>query len=613
MNKSQKNLFVRIILSFIFGLVAWLLPAKGVWKLLVFLVPYFIAGRDVLKEALENILHGEIFGEALLMSIATVGALILGEYAEAVAVMVFFQIGALFESLAVEKSRDNITSLLDLRPEYVTVRREAKEYAVPAAEVAVGETVIIKPGERIPLDGILIDGNTTVDTSALTGESMPRSLSVGDSAVSGCMNLSGRITIQTTGTLSESTVSRILSLIESAADRKSHAEGLISRFAKYYTPCVVIGALLLALLPPIFVGNWIEWIRRGLIFLVVSCPCALVISVPLSFFAAIGGASRNGILIKGSEYLESLAKLKTVAFDKTGTLTQGRFSVSAIRPNNIDSQSLLLLAAAVEQHSTHPLAVSIVNACADCELLTAEAIAEHAGMGIEATVDGTKYFVGNLGLMSYAGLECLPVESAGTCVYVAKGTEYLGSIVLSDTIKPQADTALRNLQKLGITHTVLLTGDRKEAATQVADALQLSEYYAELLPADKVSRLEDLMNKGNTVAFVGDGINDAPVLTRADIGIAMGSLGSEAAIEAADIVLMDDNLMKLPHAIRIARKAMRIVKENIIFALLVKFTILLFSAVGVLGATGMWIAVFADVGVMVLSVLNALRAFFVKP
>lgn len=613
MTNEQKKIVLRILLCAALLLAALLVPLRGIWRLTVFLLPYLIIGWDVIWEAAEHLLHGKLFDEEFLMTVATVGAFVLGEYTEAVAVMLFYQIGELLQDIAIERSRTSVTALMKLRPDTASVMRNGTVTEVPVEDVSAGELLTVRPGECVPLDGILTEGTTSVDTSALTGESLPRDLNAGDTVLSGSVNLTGSIRLRVTGTYRESTVARILALMEQAADRKSRSENFITKFSKIYTPCVVIGALLLALIPSLIIGNAVEWIRRALIFLVVSCPCALVISVPLTFFAGIGGASGKGILIKGSEYLETLAALKTVVFDKTGTLTRGSFSVSAVHPVGISEEELLTIAAAAESASTHPLAVSIVSAAPSAiDRAQIGAITEHPGLGVEAVIGGTSYFVGS---RRFIGTVCeendLPLYDR-TAVYVAQKGRFLGSIVMADEIKISAKEAIKELDILGITKTVMLTGDRKEIAEQVAEALQISQVFAELLPAEKVSQLEQLLSADGKTAFVGDGINDAPVLMRADVGIAMGALGSDAAMEAADVVLMDDDLQKLPIALKIARKTMRIVRENIAFALLVKLAVLLLSALGVFRVFGMWIAVFADVGVTVLAALNALRAFSVR-
>lgn len=612
MEKEQKFLLYRLIAATLLFVAALLLPFDGIWRLFAFLIPYLIVGCDVLWSAIRNVLHGEVFDEEFLMTVASAGAFAIGEYPEAVAVMLLFRVGELFEDVAVEKSRKNITALMDIRPDTATVIRDSVETVVSPQDVAVGETVVIRPGERVPLDGCITRGETTVDTAALTGESIPQSLCVGDRILSGSVNLTGMLEIRTDRAFTESTVAKILSLVENAAEKKSHAEKFITKFAKVYTPCVVFAAVALAVIPPLFGAGWLEWLRRALIFLVVSCPCALVISVPLTFFAGIGGASRKGILIKGAEYLERLKNVDTIVFDKTGTLTQGVFSVTSVLPVDVSEKELLKIAALAEAHSSHPIAQSILSACAEKpDLSRIGEVRELSGRGICAEIDGKTYYVGNGRLMAEASADF--TETDGTAVYISENSHFLGTILLSDRPKEGADKAVSALQSLGVSHTVMLTGDRAQIAKEVAERLHIETYFTDLLPSDKVEKLEALLSDGNTVAFVGDGINDAPVLMRADLGIAMGGCGSDAAIEAADVVLMDDNLSKLPAAVRIARKTLRIVRENIIFALAVKLAILLCSALGLFGVAGTWIAVFADVGVMVLAVLNALRAFYVKP
>ena len=610
MANEQKQTVLRIILCVIFLLAAFLVPLQGIWRLVLFLLPYLIIGWEVIKEAVENLLHGKLFDEEFLMTVATVGAFALGEYAEAVAVMLFYQIGELFQDVAVERSRTGVTALMKLRPDTASVVRNGTVRTVPVEDVSAGELLTVRPGERVPLDGILTEGTTSVDTSALTGESLPRELSAGDIVLSGSVNLTGNILLRVTGNYQECTVARILALTEQAANRKSRSETLITKFSKGYTPCVVIGALLLALVPSLICGNIVEWVRRALIFLVVSCPCALVISVPLTFFAGIGGASAKGILVKGAEHLETLAALKTVVFDKTGTLTRGSFSISAVHPVGISEEELLDIAAAAESASTHPLAVSIVSAVPSAiDRTQIGTVTEHSGLGVEAVINAERYFVGSRRFIAGVCEENDLPSFDRTAVYVARKNRFLGTVVMEDEIKPSAKAAVTALGSLGVNKTVMLTGDRKELAEQVAEKLHISQAFSELLPAEKVSRLELLLSADGKTAFVGDGINDAPVLMRADVGIAMGTLGSDAAMEAADVVLMDDDLQKLPCALKIARKTVRIVRENIAFALLVKLAVLLLGALGMLKVFGMWIAVFADVGVTVLAALNALRAF----
>lgn len=620
MTRKQKKTLVRIIISIVLMAAAWvadeMFGLKGVVRLLIYVVPYALIGGDVLWSAARNIVHGQVFDENFLMALATVGAFGVGDYREASAVMIFYQIGELFQGIAVGKSRKSISALMDIRPDYAVVLRDGKEETVSPEEVEIGETIIVRPGERIPLDGEIMDGSTSVNTAALTGESLPSDKTVGDRVTSGTINLTGVIRVRTQSRFEESTVAKILELVENSSEKKARAENFITRFSRWYTPCVVIGAVVLALVPPLAIGLysgrvgewalWSEWIERALTFLVVSCPCALVVSVPLSFFGGIGGASREGILIKGANYMETLAKIDTVVFDKTGTLTKGTFAVDAIHPNNVTVAYLLDVAAAAESYSTHPVGESIVAAHkGHIDKSRIGEITEHAGMGLEAVIDGRTYFVGNGKLMDKANAKWHDCHLSGTVIHISEGSQYLGHIVINDEIKPDSAVAIASLKSLGIKNTVMLTGDDERVAKTVGEQLGLSDVYAKLLPAQKVERVEALLDKGNRVAFVGDGINDAPVLTRADVGIAMGAMGSDAAIESADIVLMDDKLSKLPTAIKIARKTMRIVNENIWVALAVKVLILVLTA---LGLTNMWIAVFGDVGVLILAVLNAMRS-----
>lgn len=620
MTRKQKKTLARIIVSVVLTAVVWAVTAMlkiGGWlEFVLFAVPYLVIGYDVLWDAVRNIVHGQVFDEHFLMAIATIGAFGIGDYREAAAVMIFYQIGELFQSIAVGKSRKSISALMDIRPDYAVVERDGKEETVSPEEVELGETIIIRPGEKIPLDGEIIEGATSVNTAALTGESLPADKTVGDRVTSGTINLSGVIRVSTQSRFEESTVAKILELVENSSEKKAKAENFITRFSRWYTPCVVIGAVMLAVIPPLAIGLssgrigewslWSSWIERALTFLVVSCPCALVVSVPLSFFGGIGGASRDGILIKGANYLETLSKIDTVVFDKTGTLTKGTFAVNAIHPANITEAHLLDIAAAAESYSTHPVGESIVAAHkGHIDKSRIGKITEHAGMGLEAVIDGKTYFVGNGKLMDMASAHWHECHMAGTVIHLSEGSEYIGHIVINDEIKPDSADAIAELKELGIKNTVMLTGDNERVAEAVGSKLGLSAVYAKLLPSQKVERVEELLNEGNKVAFVGDGINDAPVLTRADIGIAMGAMGSDAAIESADIVLMDDRISKLPTAIKIARKTMRIVNENIWIALAVKAIILILSAFGI---ADMWIAVFGDVGVMILAVLNAMRA-----
>ena len=607
MSRKQKTVLARIIISAVLCVIAGLLPIEGVWKFLAFSVPYLVIGYDVLWGAVRNIIHGQVFDEQFLMAIATLGAFAIEDYPEAAAVMLFYQVGELFQSIAVGKSRKSISALMDICPEYAVVLRDGEEVTVPPEEVGIGEVLIIKPGEKIPLDGEITEGSTTVNTAALTGESLPVDKTVGDRVISGTINLSGVIKVKAQSLYEESTVSKILELVENSAEKKARAENFITRFARYYTPCVVIGAVLLAVIPPLFFSQeWSMWINRALIFLVVSCPCALVVSVPLSFFGGIGGASREGILIKGANYLETLSKVDTVVFDKTGTLTKGTFAVNAIHPQNMTEAQLLDIAAAAESYSTHPVGESIVAAHkGHIDKTRIGEVEELAGMGLRAVIDGKTFFVGNGALMDKVGARWHDCHLAGTVIHIAESSEYLGHIVINDEIKPDSKVAVAGLKELGIKNTVMLTGDTERVAKSVGEEVGVDSVCAKLLPAQKVEKVEELLSQGCKTAFVGDGINDAPVLTRADVGIAMGALGSDAAIESADIVLMDDKPSKLPSAIRISRKTMRIVRQNIVFALAVKAIILVLGAFGI---ANMWTAVFGDVGVMVIAILNAMRA-----
>lgn len=624
MEKENKIRFARIILSAALLGVAVLVEKKcdlSVWQLLlVYLIPYLIAGYDTLLEAGEKILKGDFFDEDFLMSIATIGALCIGflpgaetQFPEAVFVMLFFQVGELFEDIAEGRSRKSISALMDIRPDTANVERDGKVLTVNPEEVKVGETIIVKPGEKVPMDGVVLEGTSSLNTVALTGESVPRSISKDDDIISGCVNLTGVIRAKVTKAFGESTASKILDLVENASENKSKSESFISRFAKIYTPVVVIAALVLAFIPPVlsgdFGGTFATWLYRALTFLIVSCPCALVISVPLSFFGGIGGASSKGILIKGSNYLEALAKVGTVVFDKTGTLTEGVFDVTAVHPETIDEKELLHLAAHVERYSSHPIAISLKNAYPDeDDGCSVENVEETAGHGVRAVVNGKTVCVGNTKMMDAVGAKWKPCEKNGTIVHVSVDGTYVGHIVVSDRIKADSADAIKALKAEGVTKTVMLTGDKREAGEYVASAIGLDEFHAELLPADKVSELEKLLkNKpsGKTLAFVGDGINDAPVLARADLGIAMGGLGSDAAIEAADVVLMDDKPSKIALGVKIARKTLRLARENTFFAIFIKLLVLVLA---VLGIATMWMAVFADVGVTVLAVLNAMRA-----
>ncbi len=591
-------------------LVTYIFKLEGIFKLLVFLVPYIIIGYDVLKKAGLNIIHGRVFDEMFLMAIATLGAIATGEYPEATAVMLFYQIGELFQSIAVGRSRKSIANLMDIRPDSAVVIRDGQEIEVSPDAVEIGETIVIKPGEKIALDGEVIEGTTTINTAALTGESMPVDSAVGDKVISGSVNLTGVIKVKTTSKFSESTVSKILELVENSSEKKAKVEGFITRFARWYTPCVVIGALLLAVIPPMFIdiGNgaeWVKWIKRALVFLVVSCPCALVVSVPLSFFGGIGGASKEGILIKGANYLEALSKAQIIVFDKTGTLTKGKFIVDDVHPSKVSVDELLDIAAAAESYSSHPVAESIINAHkGHIDKARLGQIEEIAGKGVKAEVDGNIYYVGNGSLMESIGADWHECHMTGTIIHISRESEYLGHIVINDEIKPDSKAALKVLKTLGISRTIMLTGDKKAVADHVASEVGVDEVHAELLPAQKVEHVESILSEGKTTAFVGDGINDAPVLVRSDIGIAMGALGSDAAIESADVVLMDDKPSKIATAVKISRKTMRIVWENIIFALGVKGIILI---LGALGIANMWLAVFGDVGVLIIAILNAMR------
>ena len=605
MSRKQKKTLLRIGLAALLLAGAALLPAEGLWKALAYAVPWLVIGWDVLWDAVRGIAHGQVFDEKFLMAIATIGAFAIGEYPEAAAVMLFYQIGEWFQSVAVGRSRKSIAALMDIRPEYAVVLRDGEEQEVDPEEVAIGETIVLRPGERVPLDGSVLEGSGSLNTAALTGESLPVDVGPEDRVISGSINLTGLLRVKVESAYEDSTVSRILELVENSAEKKAKVESFITRFARWYTPCVVIGALLLALVPPLFVGNWGEWIHRALIFLVVSCPCALVVSVPLSFFGGIGGASRAGILIKGANDLETLASVDTVAFDKTGTLTQGSFQVDAVHPREMEADELLDIAAAAESHSTHPVAESIVKAHGGhIDPARLGEIRELAGLGLQAEVDGETFFVGNGKLMEQVGADWHECHLPGTVVHIARGKEYLGHIVINDALKPDAASAMEALRKLGVRRTVLLSGDRQRVAEAVAKELGLDEVRAELLPEQKVEEVEKLLQSGAKLAFVGDGINDAPVLARADVGIAMGALGSDAAIESADVVLMDDKPSRIALAVKIARKTMGIVRQNIAFALGVTFIILI---LGALGIADLWLAVFGDVGVLILAILNAMR------
>ena len=610
--RKHRWTLVRIALAAALSAAIYFSSPGGMVKLLLFLVPYLLIGWDVLFDAVRNILHGRVFDEKFLMSIATVGAFALGEYAEGVAVMLFYQIGELFQDIAVGRSRRSIASLMDIRPDVVNVIRDGKQASVSPESVLTEEEIVILPGERVPLDAVVISGSSALDTSALTGESIPRDVGVGDAVISGSVNMSGVLHARVTSTYHDSTVSRILDLVETSSENKSKTESFISKFARWYTPCVVIGAAALAFIPPVVLGLPAgEWIRRALTFLVVSCPCALVISVPLSFFGGIGGASTRGILLKGAGYIETLSKVRTVVFDKTGTLTKGTFAVSNVHPQDVSEWELLDLAAAAESHSHHPIADSIIRAHGGhIEKDRIGSVKEIAGMGIEAEIDKRRISVGNERLMSSIGAKWRPCHCAGTIIHIARDGEYLGHIVISDEIKGEAKECMQALRSLGVEKTGMLTGDLRKTGETIGESLGIDHISCELLPSDKVRALEDLMSEGPLpLAYAGDGINDAPVLMRADVGIAMGALGSDAAIEAADVVIMDDSLLKIPEAIRIASRTMSIVRQNVWFALSVKALVLL---LGAFGYAGMWLAVFADVGVLVLAILNATRALHVK-
>ena len=612
-------MLVRIIISLVLVVVFSQLPVEGYLRFGLFMIPYLIIGYDILKKAFKGIRNKQVFDENFLMAVATIGAILLGDYTEGTAVMLFYQIGELFQSYAVGRSRRNISELMDIRPDYANVENNGELEQVDPDEVAIGTIIIVQPGEKVPIDGVITEGTSTLNTSALTGESLPRSAKVGDEVISGCINMTGLLKIRTTKEFGESTVSKILELVENSSSRKSKSENFISKFAKYYTPAVCYGALALALLPPIVLlimgkpAMWGDWIYRALTFLVISCPCALVISIPLSFFAGIGGASNQGVLVKGSNYLETLAQTKYVVFDKTGTMTQGVFEVSGIHHNEMSDEKLLEYAALAECSSSHPISKSLQKAYGkpvDRNRVTD--IEEISGNGVIAKVDGVSVAAGNAKLMNRLGIAYQECHHVGTVVHMAVDGRYAGHILISDIIKPHAKEAIAELKKAGISRTVMLTGDSKRVADQVAAELGIDEVYSELLPADKVTKVEELLDKKTAkekLAFVGDGINDAPVLSRADIGIAMGALGSDAAIEAADIVLMDDDPLKISKAIKIARKCIRIVYENIYFAIGIKVLCLILGAIGI---ANMWMAIFADVGVMIIAVLNAIRALFVK-
>ena len=620
MNKKQKKVLIRVIVASVLLILCAVLPTTGYVRFATFMVPYLVIGYDILKKAWKGILNKQVFDENFLMAVATVGAILLGEYPEGVAVMLFYQIGELFQSYAVGKSRRNISELMDIRPDYANIEVDGKLEQVDPDEVEVGTIIVVQPGEKIPIDGVIEEGNTTLNTSALTGESVPRDAREGDEVISGCINMSGLIKVKTTKEFGESTVSKILDLVENSSSKKSRSENFISKFAKYYTPAVCYGALALAILPPLVrmlflsaAPEWSVWIYRALTFLVISCPCALVISIPLSFFAGIGGASHEGILIKGSNYLETLSQVKTVVFDKTGTLTKGVFEVTAVHHSDMDEQKLLEYAALAECASSHPISKSLQKAYGKAiDRSRVTDIQESSGHGVTAVVDGHTVAAGNSKLMVQLGIPYHDCHSVGTIIHMAVDGQYAGHIVISDVVKPNAKAAIAALHKAGVEKTVMLTGDAKKVADAVAAELGVDEVHSELLPGDKVAQVEQLLSRQRgkaKLAFVGDGINDAPVLSRADIGIAMGAMGSDAAIEAADVVLMDDEPMQIAKAIHISRKCIGIVYQNIVFALAVKFACLVLVAIG---AANMWAAIFADVGVMVLAVLNAIRALRVK-
>ena len=621
MNRKQKKMLARILTAAAMLIALKLIPVTGVLQLALYLVAYLVIGYDILKKAWRGILNRQVFDENFLMAVATVGAFVLaivshsGDYVEAIAVMLFYQIGELFQSYAVGKSRRNISALMDIRPDYANIERDGQLEKVDPDEVEIGSVIVVQPGEKVPLDGVILSGASSLNTSALTGESLPRDAKAGDEVISGCINMTGVLRIQTTKAFGESTVSKILELVEDSSSHKSKSENFISKFARVYTPAVCYGALALAVLPPVvrlMLGHpaqWGDWVYRALTFLVISCPCALVISIPLSFFAGIGGASKEGVLIKGSNYLETLSQVKTVVFDKTGTLTQGVFEVSGVHHSEIENEKLLEYAALAECASSHPISKSLQRAYGKAiDRDRVRDIQEISGKGVSAVVDGHAVLAGNDKLMALHGIPFISCHSVGTIIHIAIDGQYAGHIVISDVVKPHAKEAIERLKHAGVEKTVMLTGDSRRVAEQVAGALGVDEVHSELLPADKVAQVETLLTgKGgkDKLAFVGDGINDAPVLSRADIGIAMGAMGSDAAIEAADVVLMDDDPLKIAKAIRISRKCIGIVYQNIVFALAVKFACL---ALGALGLANMWAAIFADVGVMVLAVLNAIRA-----
>lgn len=626
MMKKQKIMLYRIIAAAVIYVPLFVLEHMGKLEFqseipvqfLLFMIPYLIVGWDIIYRAVRNISHGQVFDENFLMCIATFGALGVKEYSEAVAVMLFYQIGELFQSYAVNRSRQSISAMMDICPEYANIEEDGKLKQVDPDDVEIGTEIVIKAGERVPLDGVVVSGTSFVDTSALTGESVPREVTEGSEIISGCVNGSGLIKVRTTKEFDDSTVAKILELVENASSKKAHVENFITKFAKYYTPIVVCAAVVLAFLPPIILGGgFAEWIQRACIFLVISCPCALVISVPLGFFGGIGAASKQGVLVKGSNYLEALSEMKTIVFDKTGTLTKGEFVVSEVIPNEWEKEGLLEVAALAEGYSDHPISAALKKAYEEAELGElsmdrVEQAEEIAGHGIKAKIDGRVVYAGNAKLMEEKGVEYEPCTVPGTVVYLAAEKEFLGTIVISDTVKPEAKRAIAQLRQSGVKKTVMLTGDRKDVGEAVAESLGIDEVYTDLLPGDKVDKVEALLGElgeKEKLGFVGDGINDAPVLSRADIGIAMGSMGSDAAIEAADVVLMDDNILKISSIMRIAGKTLQIVHQNIVFALGVKVLVLI---LGALGMANMWEAVFADVGVSVIAILNSMRTLKVK-
>lgn len=625
MNKKQKKMLIRILIAAMLMVVLHFVPASGILRFVLYMIPYAIIGYDILIKAGKGVKNRQPFDENFLMAVATVGAIVLGltqsgDYTEAIGVMLFYQVGEWFQSYAVGKSRRNISQLMDIRPDYANIEQDGALEQVDPDEVEVGTIIVVQPGEKVPIDGVIVEGSSTLDTSALTGESLPRETAPGDEIISGCINLSGVLKIRTTREFGESTVSKILDLVENASSRKSRSEAFISRFARVYTPTVCYSALALLILPPLvrmflldLPADWGDWLYRALTFLVISCPCALVISIPLSFFAGIGGASNAGVLIKGSNYLETLSQVKAIVFDKTGTLTQGVFEVSGIHHNKLEDEKLLELAALAESASSHPISRSLQRAYGKpVDRSRVSDIQEISGNGVIAKVDGVEVAAGNDKLMKRLGIDFIPCHHVGTIIHMAVNGDYAGHIVISDVIKPHSKQAIHDLHRAGIQKTIMLTGDIDPVARQVADELGIDEVYSELLPADKVEKVESLLQNrpsGGKLAFVGDGINDAPVLSRADIGIAMGAMGSDAAIEAADVVLMDDDPLKIVKAVKISRKCLRIVYQNIVFAIGIKLICLV---LGALGLTNMWLAIFADVGVMILAVLNAIRALFVK-